>query len=217
VTDAFHGWKQRRAAKRVRPGDGRPLGRFRWWQVFSRALFHLRIDEGRTVYAVDVNHWGNPNTGDPEAHLYLDRRHQAVSKLPASFPVAGGSIEVAKSSFGLRRCHFVPTKGYARPLDPDPASAEGRRAALDRAHPAASRWIGRASVAALVVSLALLVPQTIELIAGLPLAAGWLGGFESPIRLPAWLNIAVTAGAAVASSERALRMRYHWLLDGAAN
>jgi hypothetical protein len=37
------------------------------------------------------------------------------------------------------------------------------------------------------------------------------------VQLPVWANIALTIAAAVASTERALRLRYHWLLDGAGN
>ncbi|MFP5072481.1 hypothetical protein ACLFMI_22795 [Pseudonocardia nantongensis] len=40
--------------------------------------------------------------------------------------------------------------------------------------------------------------------------------FESPVQLPLWLNIALGVGAAVGSTERALRLRYSWL-DSAGN
>ncbi|MFP3813079.1 hypothetical protein SB660_18885, partial [Bacillus sp. SIMBA_005] len=43
------------------------------------------------------------------------------------------------------------------------------------------------------------------------------GTFVSPIHLPLWLNIALGAGAALASMERGLRLRYHWMLDGLGN
>ena len=49
----FEDWRRRRAAGRVKSGDGHPLKPFRWWQQFSRALFYLRAD-GRAEYAVDV-------------------------------------------------------------------------------------------------------------------------------------------------------------------
>ncbi|GAA4335297.1 hypothetical protein BJY14_000653 [Actinomadura luteofluorescens] len=32
-------WKQWAAAKRLKPGDGRELQRFRWWQLPLRSLF----------------------------------------------------------------------------------------------------------------------------------------------------------------------------------
>ena len=103
----FEELRRRRAAGRVKPGSGRPLQRFRWWQQLSRSLFHLYLPGPggrRTVYAVDV-----------------------------------------------------------RPMG-------------DR-----------------------------------------YGGFAAPVQLPLWLTIALGLGAVLASVERALRLRYHWLLDGAAS
>ncbi|MFE3230312.1 hypothetical protein [Nocardia sp. NPDC059228] len=68
----FNRWRHRLAVRRVKPGDGRPLKRFRWWQSISRSLFYLRLphrDGGHTEYAVDVRHWGNRETGEVEADL----------------------------------------------------------------------------------------------------------------------------------------------------
>lgn len=96
-------WRQRRAAKRIKPGTGRALKPLRWWQVPFRALFHLPVPhpEGRrTVYAVDLPLRSDTGSGKARAHLYLDGRHHAESKLPAAFPVEGGTIEVAISAFG---------------------------------------------------------------------------------------------------------------------
>ena len=50
-----------------------------------------------------------------------------------------------------------------------------------------------------------------------PPVAAAVGVFESPVHLPIWLNIALGVAAALASTERALRLRYHWLLDGVGN
>lgn len=131
----FEEWRHRRAVQRVKPGDGRPLKRFRWWQMLTRALFHLRLmnDDGRrTDYAVDVRHQ-NQSDGYVKAHLYLDGRHHAESRVPAVFPVPGGTVEVRASNFGLKRCHYVTVEGAEFPLVPDPASAEGAaRASTDR-------------------------------------------------------------------------------------
>ncbi|MEV0117354.1 hypothetical protein AB0H77_29650 [Streptomyces sp. NPDC050844] len=85
-----------------------------------------------------------------------------MSKLPAVFPVPGGTVEVKMSGFGLKRCHYVTDEGREFQLDPDPDSAEGRRARLDRAHPALSRTIGLLSLCVLVAALAVLVPQLAE-------------------------------------------------------
>ncbi|KYK13597.1 MULTISPECIES: hypothetical protein [Streptomyces] len=212
-------WLHRRAVQRVKPGDGRPLPRFRWWQMLTRALFHLRLvnQHGwQTVYAVDVRHQ-NQAAGYVKAHLYLDGRHHAESKVPAAFPVQDGIIEVRTSAFGLKRCHYITALGTEHQLIPDAASAEGRRARLDRAHPTLSRWIGVLSSIVLIAGLVLLIFQLAELITRAPEGvAQYVGTFTSPIDLSAWGNIVVGLATVAASTERALRLRYHWLLDGGA-
>ncbi len=215
----FTEWRRRRAVQRVKPGDGRPLKGFRWWQLLVRALFHLRLtnDDGRqTVYAVDVRHWQNQASGGVEAHLYLDRRQHAKSRLPAVFPVQGGTIEVRMSAFGLKRCHYVTEEGTERQLVPDPCSAEGRRARLDSAHPALGRTIGVLSTVVLVTAVVLLVPQLIEQVTRPAAISQHIGSFTSPLDLPGWANTAIGLSTLVASTERALRLRYSRLLDGAA-
>jgi hypothetical protein len=162
---------------------------------------------------VDVRLWGDAN-GEVRAQLYRDGRHQARSKLPAAFPVPGGILEVVTSSYGLRRCHYVADDGTGRQLVPDPASAEGRRARLERENPGLSRAIGVVSVSVLVVALVLGLPQIVEDVSRIPPIAEHLGSFTSPIRLPVWTNITLLVATLVASTERALRLRYHWLLDG---
>ncbi|WBU37915.1 hypothetical protein [Homoserinibacter sp. YIM 151385] len=209
--------------KKVRPGDGHELRRYRWWQPFTRTLFHIRLPDadGRPrLWSVDVRLMGDGDDGEVRARLYLDGANQAVSKLPAVFPVPGGRIEVAASSFGLKRCHFVPLDadgreaGSARQLAPDPASAEGRRARLDRRRPGLSRAMGAASIVVLVVALALGLPQLVETVTSLPFLAEHIDPIRSPLVLPPWANVALVVGGIVASTERALRLRYNWLLDG---
>lgn len=210
-------WRNQRAVQRVKPGNGRQLKRFRWWQNFSRSLFHLPLEAGdgrRALYAVEVKE--DSSDGVKKAHLYLDGRHHAQSKLPAVLPVPGGTIEVRASTFGLKRCHYVTADGTERQLVPDPRSAEGKRAHLDHAHPALSRWLGAVSVVVLLVSLALLILQLLEQVTQGDGLGQYTGVFTSPVSLPAWANTLVGAGAAVASTERALRLRHHWLLDGGA-
>lgn len=77
-----------------------------------------------------------------------------------------------------------------------------------------SRLIGAASVSVLVVALVLGVPQIIEQLTNIQLVAERVETFASPIHLPSWLNISLLVASLVASSERALRLRYNWLLDG---
>lgn len=207
---------RRRAARRLRPGDGHTLPRYRWWQQLSRALLHLRLtgEHGQPeTWSVDVRLWGDSD-GEVVAHLYRDGVNQARSKIPAAFPVAGGTIEVEASSFGLKRCHHVTPDGVERQLVPDPASAEGRRARFDRDHPGASRALGLLSAAVLVVAAVLGVPQLVEQVSQIPPVAENLGTFTSPIGLPGSVNTGLVVATLLASTERALRLRYHWLLDG---
>jgi len=212
----FDDSRRRRALRRVKPGDGRPLQPFRWWQMLSRSLFYLplTLDDGtRSVYAVDVSHTQRAMSedGKGKAGLYLDGRQQAESSLPATFSVPGGVIEVAATAFGLKRCHYVTDQGLEHQLVPDEHSAEGRRARLDRERPALSRQVGLASLVLLVVSGLLGLPQIVEVAFAIPPVAEQFGTFTSPVDLPVWFNIALGLGAVTASTERALRLRYSWL------
>lgn len=209
-------WRRQRAAKRVKPGDGRALKRFRWWQLLRRSLLVIELPsasgdaDAPTTYTVDVRLWGDKD-GEIRAHLYRDGRHYAESKVPARFPVEGGDIEVAVSGFGVKRAHFVGDDGSERQLAPDPHSAEGRRARFDRRHPAASRWVGVVSLLMLLVGAGLNALQLIEPLSEIPPIADTLGTFESPIRLPVWANVSLGLAAVIGSTERALRLRYSWL------
>lgn len=205
--------RRRMAERRLKPGDGSALPSFRWWQTMGRSLFHLRLPGAD--YAVDVR--TDPSDGTRRARLYVEGRQQFESKLPAAFPVAGGTIEVAASTAGLKRCHFVADDGSEHQLTPDPRSAAGLRARLDRRHPTLSKAIGVVSVLLLVVGAVLLLLQVAEPISRIPPIAMNVGVLTSPISLPWWLNAALTLGAALAATERALRMRYHWMLDALGN
>lgn len=201
---------------KVKPGDGHPLPPYHWWQMFSRSLFHLRLaDAGGAPerWSVDVRHGGD-SEGEVWAYLYRDGVSSSRSQLPATFSVPGGAIEVAASNFGLKRCHYVAWDGAESQLVPDPASAEGLRARLDRRHPAVSRAIGITSLCILTAALVLGAPQVIEQITVAPPIADRLGTFASPLHLPAWMNIALFVATLVASTERALRLRYSRILDG---
>ena len=216
----FDDVRRRRAMGRVKPGDGRALKRFRWWQLPFRALFYLRLPNdhgGRSVYAVDVRHAKSDDNGRVSAQLYLDGRHHAESKLPAAFPVPGGVVEVRRSEFGLKRCHYVTDDGAEYPLVPDRDSAEGRRAHFDRKHPVVSRAVGFLSAVVLLGGLFLVLTQLAEQLTGPEEIARYVGGtFTAPVDLPAWANTVVGLVTVTASTERALRLRYSRLLDGAA-
>ncbi|TNC19786.1 hypothetical protein FHE66_02785 [Georgenia sp. 311] len=213
----MHRDPESRRNRRIGPGDGHPLPRYRWWQPFSRALLHIPLteDDGRaSTWSVDVRLGGDSDDGEVRARLYRDGVHQAVSLLPAVFPVPGGVIQVAASAFGLRRAHFVGYDGREHQLAPDPGSAEGWREQLDRTRPGLSRLIGGVSMLVLLVALVLGTPQIAQEITQFPPVAERFGSFVSPIHLPAGWNIALSVAAVVASTERGLRLRYHWLLDG---
>ncbi|MHC3463127.1 hypothetical protein [Streptomyces flavovirens] len=215
----FEEMRSCRAARRITPGDGRPLKRFRWWQLPYRSLFYLRLPDGaggQPVYAVDVKRGQDQTSAEAKVDLYLDGRHHARSRLPAAFPVPGGTIQVRLSNFGLRRCHYVTAWGTEHLLVPDRDSAEGRRARLHRAQPALSRRIGTVSLTVLVVALVVLVAQLAEQVTGVPVVAERVGAFVAPVHLPAWCNVALTLVTLAAGTERALRLRYSRLLDGTA-
>ena len=203
-------------SKKMQSGDGYLLPPYRWWQAFSRSLFHLRLATAAgapEIWSVDVR-LGGDSEGEVWALLYRDGVNYSRSKLPAAFVVPDGTIEVAASIFGLRRCHYVRHDGSEWQLAPDPVSAEGKRASLDRNHPAVSRAVGIASVCVLAVAIVLGVPQVIEQITQVPLIAERLGTYVSPFHLPAWANVPLLLATLAASTERALRLRYSWILDG---
>lgn len=216
----FQQWRRRRAVRRIEPGDGRLVQRFRWWQLLGRSLFHLDIADsaGYSVkYTVDARQWKTDENGYMKVFLYRNGLQHAVSRAPAVFPVEGGTIEVAASSFGLKRCHFVSNSGAERQLHPDAHSAEGRRAHLDERRPQLSRLIGVVSTVALLVGVGLLLQQIAVPILRIPPIAEQIGPVEPLINLPLWLSISLGLVAALASTERALRMRYRWWLDAAGN
>ncbi|MEG3632597.1 hypothetical protein [Micromonospora palythoicola] len=209
--------RRRRAVARIEAGDGRRLKPVRWWQLPVRALFYLpstHPDGRQTVYAVDLPYRADTGSGKTRAHLYLDGRHLAESKLPAAFPIEDGTIEVAVSAFGIKRCHHVTDAGAAHPLIPDPRTAEGRRARMARDHQTLSLSVGFLSVLVLLFGAGLNVLQLAEPISQIPAIAERTGHLESPVHLPIWLNFTLAVGAILASTERALRLR-HGFVDQA--
>ena len=202
--------------EQVKPGDADALQPFRWWQAFSRSLFHLRVKgvDGRPeTWSVDVRHGGDED-GEVYVHLYRDGRRRASLRPPAAFPLPGGTIRVAVSTYGLRQADYLTHDGGVRQLSPDASSAEGLRARLERTRPGLSRLLGAASALVLLASLALGVPQLLQSVTEFPPLAESLGTFASPILLPAWANTSLLLAGLAASTERALRLRYNWLLDG---
>lgn len=204
--------RRSRKLKKVKPGDGSALRPYRAWHALWRSLFVLDLAGQADVveeYAVDVDFFD----WDGTVALYRNGTQAATATLPAAFPVPGGVIEVATSTFGLKRIHMVGDDGTTRRLRPHPRSAEAWRARLGHRHPGPSRAIAGTAIAVLLVSLALGVPQVIELVSHIPPVAERFGTFESPISLPAWLNTTLVFASVAAAIERALTLRNHWLVD----
>lgn len=205
-------WRRRRRLGRVKPGDGSRLEPFGGWDVLSRSLFYLELPDAppeARVWAVDVHHFAEEDS----AEVYREGRQSHRSTLPAAFPVPGGVIEVAASTYGLSRMHYVTGDGLERPLQPHRSSMEGLRWRFERRHPRASAWIGRMAVVVLLVGLVVGLPQAVALISQVELVAGSVGTFSSPIMLPAWANTTLLVAGVVAAVERALTLRNHWLID----
>ena len=69
-------WKRRRAARRVKPGDGHALKPIRWWQLLNRTQFHLSLtgpDGQPERWSVDIRLWGDSD-GEVFAHLFRNPR-----------------------------------------------------------------------------------------------------------------------------------------------
>lgn len=219
--------KRRWQLGKVRPGDGSPLPDYRLWHLFSRSVFFLElVDKGGRplAYAVDVRPWADPKSrreheagGKSPAALYRDGVQVARSNLPATFPVEGGVVEVAASMAGLKRLRFVDDGGGELPLRPHPRSHEGRRARLARTRPRLSAGIGAVSLVTLLVALTLMLVQLAATLSEIPPVADNLGVFTSPVTLPVWGNVGLGLLAAFAGTERATRLRHHWLLDSAVS
>lgn len=194
------------------PGDGPELKPYRFWQVFARSLFYLRMrfpTGSHRVYAVNVDYFD----GESKSDLYVDGRHYARSHLPAVFPIPGGHIEVATSFYGLRRMHFVSDQGREQVLVPDAKSAEGIRARADRRFPRSSKLLGVMAVVTLLAVLPLGLVQLVEMITHLEPVRQHVGSFSSPVTLPAWANTTATVAGLLAGMERALMLRNHRLID----
>src|SRR5690625_1235811 len=113
----FRRLRRQRSINKVKQGDGHELKPYRFYHLFSRSLFYARLHETDGdihTYAVDVHYFSEEET----AELYRNGKHIAKSKLPAIFPVPGGFIEVAISTYGLTRMHYVTEEDEEHQLYP---------------------------------------------------------------------------------------------------
>lgn len=208
----FKSKRREKAIKKVKDGDGRALKPFRFYEIFYRSLFYIKLreDDGELhTYAVHVNYFDENEAID----LYRDGKHHAKATTPAVFPVPGGVIEAATTTYGLKRIHYITEAEKEYVLSPDRRSAEGLRMRFDAKFPGISSIIGKLAIFILVVSIMLGLPQLASLISQLPMIEQWWGSFESPIILPSWLNTTLLVGGTIAAIERALTLKNHWLID----
>jgi len=208
----FRRWRHQRVFNKVKPGDGHALKSYRLKDLFTRSLFYTKLREDDDVvhtYAVNVNYFSEASTTE----LYRDDKHYATSELPAAFPVPGGVIEVATSTYGLKRMHYVANDDQEYPLYPDRKSTEGLRMRLDTRFPRASSAIGVTAIVMLLVSLMLGLPQLAAIISQIPFFADNFGSFDSPLVLPDWMNVPLLIVGTLSAIERALMLRNHWLID----
>lgn len=216
--------RRTRRLRRARDGDGSALKDLRWWQTLTRTQFHLDPHEGETwdaQYTVDVRYLAAELEGGKIAEgarhapiaLYRDGVQQYIANPPVAFPVPGGVIEVATSSYGLTRMHVVPDEGSPRPLRPHPRGLEGLRARFGRRFPRVSSALGLLAIIVLLAGLVVMVPQIAELVTQIDVVAEHVGTFTSPISLPGWANTALLVAGVLAALERALTLRNHWLID----
>lgn len=182
-------------------GDGDAYRPVRGWQVLWRSGFATWHRGHEYVVDVDFLDW------DERIRLYRDRRLVGEQRRRAVFDLPGGAaVEARLSTYGMRYVRLVDGDDV-RDLDPLPGTAEAWRDRLHADHPDASRALGAVSWTVLVVALLTQVPQLLGLLSGV---TGW----DPPaLVLPGAVNTVLSVGGVAAAVERALRRRYHPLLD----
>lgn len=206
-----------------KPGNGKPLKSFHWWQGLWRSVFGIDHDGAHWHVEVNFLDW------DERVALYRNERQDRTQALPARFALDDGStIEVRTSTYGIRRAHLVSPEGVEQQLVPVPGSAERWRADLERRRPGLSTTISVTSFLVLLAVIVLQVPQGLEWLADLsgeiapelPENLAGLAGvleqfsFTSPWHFGPMVNGIITVAGLLALLERALRLRYSWWLDG---
>lgn len=187
----------------TKEGDGRSLKALRWWEMMTRSVFYL--DE----YAVEVYFF----RFEDNIMVYKNGRQVAKGTESLKYQVPGGEIEIALSDYGVKRMHYKEDTGQEQMLIPDKQSAEGLRYRFGQKFPRVSKWIGWIAVAILLTSVLLWIPQIVELLGEWDILDSYIGGFESPVQLPAWLNSTLVVLSVLAVIERTLTIKYHWLID----
>lgn len=192
-------------------GADEELRPIRGWQALWRSGF--AVTHRGHEYVVDVDYLDF----DERIRLYRDgllvdeQRSKARFLLPDGpeglTPELRTTIEARMSLYGMRYVRLVDG-GETRDVPPLPGTAEAWRDRMDTRYPTASRVAGAASWVVLAVALVTLVPQLLDLVGGI---TGWEPPFVPD--LPAGANAVLSVAGILAALDRALRRRYHPLLD----
>ena len=142
-----------------------------------------------------------------KVRLYRDGVLVEEKRSPASFDVGGANISAAMALYGMKHAWLAPRGRPRRGLVPLPGTAEARRAAFGRRHPALNALVAAVAWAVLVVALVTQVPNLLN-------GIGFLTGWEVPtFGLPSWLNGFLSVAGILAGLDRGLRMKHTPLLD----
>lgn len=175
----------------------------RGWAVLWRSAFGLRHGGHEFVVAVDFLDW------DERIRLYRDGRLVDEQRSRARFDLGGATLEARMGTYGMRYVRVVDAVGTVHDVPPLPGTAEAWRDRMDRERPTASRAVGVTAWVVLAVALVTQVPQLLALASEI---TGWTPPFVPD--LPGPVNTILTVGGVLAALDRALRRRYHPLLDG---
>ncbi|MEQ3552899.1 hypothetical protein WIS52_20725 [Pseudonocardia nematodicida] len=213
----FATYKRNRRLAKVKAGDGSPIQRYRFWQLFARSVFAIRLPDGaggEHLYEVDVRHGADSTSKRPPAALYRDGVQVARATLPVTFPVPGGLIEVATNQYGLKRMHYLRDDRTEHLLTPLAHSTEGLRARFGERFPFASAVLGVVAVVLLVGVLAVQAMSGLDALTNIEAVAAHTGDFTTPLPLTWQVNFALIGVGLVAGFERAATMRHNRLLGG---
>lgn len=193
--------------KDVKAGDGRAFKQLHWWEIMTRSVFYLQINSDQ--YAVEVYFF----RFEDNIMVYKNGEQVSMGTESMKYQAGDGLIEIALSDYGVKRMHYVREASQDEMLIPDKQSAEGLRYKFGHKFPRVSKWMGVIAIAVLLVSVVLWIPQIVELLAGWDILERYIGGFQSPVNLSGWLNMALVVLSVLAITERTLTIKYHWLID----
>lgn len=167
------------------------------WDWLWRGSFG--VDHAGHRYDIEADYFD----WDERIWLYVDGERREVAKSRAAWPLENGdTLEARMQTYGMSRARIRRADGTIIPLEAVAGSGEHWRQRMATERPELHRALSRGSLAVLLVSLALAVPQWLAGLLGV-VGIDWTPWFE----LPGWATGAVTALAVVAGIERALRLQ----------